>query len=414
MSKLKPFKAVRPRRDLAHLVASRPVYTYKQNILEAKLEENPFTFIQIINPEYFEDESNRTEPNTLERFEKVRSKYDEFVERGIFIQDSEESIYIYQQTKNEHHYLGVIAGASILEYNQDVIKKHEATLTSREEMFTNYLEIVGFNAEPVLLFHPDNLTVDTLLNEITSNRPEYEFTTTDQVKHELWIVQGKQMDAVLQAYDAIQELYIADGHHRSASSSKLYDRLRSSKTEHSGLNYAYCLSFIMSESRLHILPFNRLVKVDKNFDRAHFLKVLTESFEIHPLEAASEPQKMHDIHYYDGKKWFQLITKPECIDRSKAVGVIDAELLTQLILAPLLTISDLKTDPRIGFTSGENGIAGLEQEIHKGRYDIGFALFPVTTEQLKAVADDQEIMPPKSTWVEPKLRSGLTIYKIDE
>jgi uncharacterized protein (DUF1015 family) len=414
MSQLKPFKAVRPRRDLVHLVASRPVYTYKQNILEAKLEENPFTFIQIINPEYFENDSNRTEPNTKERFEKVKHKFDEFVAQNVFIQEEEESLYVYRQTKSGHEYLGVIAGASVHEYSRDLIKKHEATLTSREEMFTDYLEIVGFNAEPVLLFHPDNLAIDQLLSEIIRHRPEYEFTTTDMVKHELWVVQGKQCDAVIQAYANITELYIADGHHRSASSAKLFERLNNSGNPPKGLNHAFCLSFIMSESRLNILPFNRLVKTDEHFDSAEFLNQLKQSFEIKNLNHACEPTKMHDIHYFDGENWFCLTTKPEFIDKTKAVGVIDAEILTQTVLAPILGIKDLKTDPRIGFVSGENSVKGITDEIQKGKFNIGFALFPVTTEQLKAVADDHAIMPPKSTWVEPKLRSGLTIYKIDE
>lgn len=193
MAKLYPFRAVRPTRDKAHLVASRPVATYKSNILSAKLEENPFTFIHIIHPEFFEDEDNKTLPNTPERFAKVRAKYEEFKADGIFLQDETPAIYVYQQTKNNHAYLGVIAGASVAEYNQNLIKKHEATITSREEMFTNYLDIVGINAEPVLLCHAFNEQIDQLLQECIKERPEYEFTTTDKVKHELWVLDKEKL-----------------------------------------------------------------------------------------------------------------------------------------------------------------------------------------------------------------------------
>jgi uncharacterized protein (DUF1015 family) len=413
MAKLHPFRAIRPRRDLVHLVASRPVYTYKQNILEAKLEENPYTFIQIINPEYFEDDRNRTESNTRERFEKVRSKFNEFNQLGYFIQESAESIYIYRQTKGSHEYIGVIAGASVEEYNTEKIKKHEATLTSREEMFTDYLEIVGFNAEPVLLFHPDSQEIDQLLTEITAHRPEYEFTTTDCVKHELWVVQGKQQQAILQAYSAIPELYIADGHHRSASSAKLHERMLQ-KQKSVTSNHAYCLSFIMNESRLNILPFNRLVKTTDEFDISGFLKNLEQHFDVQQLDESSGPKQMHEIHFYDGHSWYSLTAQSNIIDTSSAVSQIDAEILTRYILEPELGIRDLKTDPSIGFVSGENGVDDLVKAIHKGKFQLGFALYPVSGEQLKAVADAHEIMPPKSTWIEPKLRSGLTIYKIDE
>ena len=186
MAKLKPFKAIRPARDKAHLVATRPVYTYKKSILKAKLEENPYTFIRIINPEF--NEIVKTKANSRERFLHVKQQFEAFCKAGILIQDKDEHIYLYRQTKDNHAYVGVIAGASVDEYERDLVKKHEATLTSREEMFTNYLDIVGFNAEPVLLSYPKNDALNALYEKIMQERPEYEFSTTDRVKHELWLV----------------------------------------------------------------------------------------------------------------------------------------------------------------------------------------------------------------------------------
>ncbi|MDG0972901.1 MAG: DUF1015 domain-containing protein [Crocinitomicaceae bacterium] len=415
MARIKPFKAVRPRRDLAHLVASRPVYTYKQNILTAKLEENPYTFIQIIHPEYAEADDAKTAPNSPERFEKVRLKFEEFVHDGVLMQDTEDTLYVYKQTKGEHEYLGVIAGASIAEYTVNKIKKHEATLTSREEMFTNYLDIVGFNAEPVLLCHEKNDLVDGLLTEITTYRSEYEFTTTDHVRHELWLVKGKQMEALGQAYDRLDSLYIADGHHRSASSARLHERIIERNGGTTGLeNHAYFLSFLISEERMTILPFNRLVKTMNGLSKEEMLSRLSLNFDIAPLSAAAEPKQMHDIHLYMDKQWYRMRSKGHILHVQNAVSSIDAEILTRNVLSPILDIHDLKTDENIQFLSGESSAKGIEQAVNKGVYKMGFALYPVAIDQVKAVADENAIMPPKSTWVEPKLRSGLTIYKIDE
>src|SRR5690554_5103876 len=186
MSEIKPFKAIRPTRDKAHLVATRPLASYKNNVLKAKMESNPYTFIHIIHPDYSEDV--QTEPNSSERFHLVKKVFDEFIEKGILIKDTEDSLYLYRQTHSDGHaFLGVIGGASIEEYNKDLIKKHEATLTSREEMFTDYLNITGFNAEPVLLFHQHHAELSKFYQEKVQERPEYEFSTTDEIKHELWI-----------------------------------------------------------------------------------------------------------------------------------------------------------------------------------------------------------------------------------
>lgn len=415
MAKLKAFKAVRPTRDKAHLVASRPYYTYKPNILSAKLEENPFTFIHIINPEFNMSEEVRTEPNSTARFENVKSAYADFCAQGILQKDEEEALYVYQQTKDGNEYLGVIAGASVDEYNNGSIKKHEATITSREEMFTNYLDIVGFNAEPVLLSHRKSEQVDDLLEIICADRPEYEFTTSDSVKHELWVVKDILQEKLIKAYEEIEAIYIADGHHRSASSARLSSLLNvRNKNQNLDKNYNSFLGYFIDESRLSILAFNRVIKTMNNLSESEIIERFKEKFEITELDGAVSPTKRHDIHCCISGNWYKLTCKPEIINEDDAVACIDAEILTQEILSPIFGIEDLKTDNNISFISGEEGHLGIEQEIQKQRYKIGFALFPVSMEEVKRVADDNRIMPPKSTWVEPKLRSGLTIYTINE
>ena len=219
MTKIAPFKALRPVRDKVQLVATRPYYSYKKNVLSAKLESNPFTFLHIINPEF--GSASHTKANTKERFDHVSDKYNEFLEDGILIQDKTPHIYIYRQTKEGHEFTGIIAGASVEEYESDLIKKHEATLTTREAMFTNYLDIVGYNAEPVLLSYPHEQAIDDLLVRYTSARPEYEFTTTDAIKHELWVLNEEETLKMSTAFESLKATYIADGHHPSASSSGL-------------------------------------------------------------------------------------------------------------------------------------------------------------------------------------------------
>jgi len=216
MSIISAFKAIRPVRDKVHLVATRPYYSYKKNVLKAKLEDNPFTFLHIINPEF--STTVKTKANSIERFQLVKTQFNDFLAKGILIQDQEEHLYIYRQSKEDFSVIGIVGGASVQEYIDNHIKKHEQTLTLREEVFTNYLDQVGFNAEPVLLTYDPQAGLNELIEKVSSERPEYEFTTTDCIKHELWILSKEQTQNCQTLFKDVDALYIADGHHRSASS----------------------------------------------------------------------------------------------------------------------------------------------------------------------------------------------------
>ncbi|WP_107037628.1 DUF1015 domain-containing protein [Brumimicrobium mesophilum] len=414
MTKIKAFKAIRPVRSKAHLVASRAVSTYKHSILEAKLESNPFSFIHIIHPEFFENDNTRTLPNTIERFLKVKDKYEEFSARGILLQDEDEAFYVYRQSTPNHSYLGVIGGASVQEYKDNKIKKHEATLASREAMFTNYLDIVGFNAEPVLLSHKKSDELDLILTKIVKKRPEYEFATTDESVHELWITTREEVKQIQDAYANIETCYIADGHHRSASSVRLHDLIAAKGDYNKDKNYNSFLSFFIDEERLNIMPFNRLCSTLNGHSKKELIKLVENHFEVKELERPKAPEQLHDIHMFIDRSWYRLRLRTEKHSKLDAVSSIDAEILTRYILSPVLGIHDLTTDENISFQSGEDGILALEHSVNSGENQVGFLLYPVTMEQLKAVADENAIMPPKSTFIEPKMRSGLTIYRIDE
>lgn len=412
--KLKPFKAIRPTRDKVHLVASRPYYTYDKQVLDAKLEDNPYTFIHIINPEF--NSTDKTEPNSVERFKKVRNRYETFCKDNIFMQDISPSFYIYRQTFDGHSFTGLIAGACVDEYKDGKIKKHEATITARESVFVDYLDCVGFNAEPVLLSYKQNSEISTIILEKISQRPEYEFSTTDGNKHELWVCNDDiRMENIQSAFEKIDHVYIADGHHRSASSARLAERKRSENPNYTGEeNYNFFLAYFISSDDMKIYDFNRLVSDLNGLSDKDFLSKINEKFEINEIEESDIVRKEHTLHIYLSGKWYEVVFPLNQIDVNNPVSSLDPYLLTKHILDPILNIKDLKISERIQFINGQYGLKGIRKEVDSGRVKVGFALAPLTAQHIKDVADANKIMPPKSTWVEPKLRSGLTIYNIEE
>lgn len=410
MTKIHPFKAIRPTRDKAQLVSTRPLAAYRKHILKAKLDENPFTFLHIIHPEG--PKNQHTKSNSKERFDAINERFKEFRDRGILIQDEAPCFYVYRQTKGDHEFTGVIAGVSIQEYNDDHIKKHEATITSRETLFSNYLNLTGFNAEPVLLSHQPIPGLEALLKQITAKRPEYEFSTTDTIKHELWVV-DKNLDKLIQLFEKIEDIYIADGHHRSSSSARLLQTILKNDQARFG-NQDYFLGYLIDERRLQILEFNRIVKHLNGNSEKEFIKRCQKVFNIEALKKGRKPNTEHEIICLLGKKAYSFKIKDENINWNDPVKRLDAQLLTDLILEPILGIHDLKTSRDIEFLPGTYGLKKIGDKMKKDDFKVAFLLHPVSVEDVKAVADAGGIMPPKSTYVEPKMRSGLTIYNINE
>ena len=410
MADISPFSAIRPVRDKVHLVATRPYYSYKKNVLEAKLESNPFTFLHIINPEF--GKTIQTKANSTERFELVKKGYADFLNDGILIKDESPRIYIYRQTTEERIFTGVIAGSSIEEYTTEKIKKHEETLSERETMFTNYLDVVGFNAEPVLLSYSETDEIAELLSTAVLVRPEYEFTTTDRIKHELWILSVEETLAIQKAFLAIEATYIADGHHRTASSARLYKERKQKGLKTS--KCAYFLSFLVAEKSLKVLEYNRLLKDLKSHTKETFLSALQNIGTITPLNEIRKPIKEHQFTVCFERDYFSFELFAHLIDKKNSVSSIDSAILSDFILAPILGIKDLKNSDNIEFSPGNIPLKDIEEKLAAGKCALAFLLFPLTIEQVNKVADEGLNMPPKSTWLEPKLRSGLTIYSINE
>ena len=402
MAIVRPFKAIRPARDKANLVASRSYLTYSDETIKEKLDHNPYTFLHIINPDY-----NTPKKTTgIAKFKLVKEKFQQFIADGILKKDAVESFYIYQKKNQLNTFTGIIGASSVEDYLNNKIKKHEQTLTKREKMFRNYLDITGFNAEPVLLAHEPNKEIKSILDKYTSTRSEYEFTTTNKSLHKLWIVDNaSDIKMITNAFEKIENIYIADGHHRCASSALFY------KDQKSELS-SYFMSYLVDENQLNILNFNRLVKHLNGLRASELLEKIKKKYTLtYKKESPYSPTLNDEISMYLERKWYSLIANKQ--KYSSTAESLDPSILSKNILKPLLNILDERTDQNISFLDGTIPLSVIKAKVDSGEYAVGFILKPISITAIKKVADNNEIMPPKSTYIQPKLRSGLTIYPIE-
>lgn len=411
MSKILPFKAVRPTRDKVSLVASRSYQSYTQAEREARLDYNPFSFLHIVNPGYKYDKEISGEA----RYNLVKNRYLEFKEDGIFIQDQSPCYYIYKIVdRDDQEFNGIVAAASVEDYNNNIIKKHEDTIASREVIFKDYLKTVGFNAEPVLLTYPKNNTISAIIKEKQKERAEFEFTTTYRDTHYLWLIDNPEdINAISDAFSNIKTLYIADGHHRSSSSKLLCEDLKSNNLQHTGNEtYNYFMSYLICEEELKINQFNRLVKDLNGLSKEEFLIQLDTMFRIENRGIMPyQPSKQHHFSMYLDGEFYSLYLRKSNYIFNTALDQLDAQILYKTILEPILGITDLRNDNRIMYLSGKKDVVNLKSMVDSNTFKVGFGMIPATIEQMKLIADQNLTMPPKSTYIEPKLRSGVTIYE---
>ena len=410
MATIRSFKAIRPTRDKAHLVASRSYLSYSDETLKEKLDNNPYTFLHIINPDY----KKRVKNSGTEKYKLVQNKFQEFVNDGILFKEKKESLYIYQQIKENRIYTGLIAATSVDDYINGNIKIHEHTLTKREEMFKDYLQTTGFNAEPVLLTYKDNEIINSIVQQKIQERAEYEFTTTNKALHKFWNINDINIiKKITEEFKNIKDIYIADGHHRSASSVLLCKNLREKYPDYdSDDNFNFFMSCLIPENELNIINFNRLVKHTNGLSSNELIHLIKKNYTV--SEKGKElysPTGEDEISMYFSGKWFSLIAKSKNYKSTSAS--LDPSILSANILSPILGITDEKTDKNISFYDGTIPLSVLKNKVDSGEYSIAFILKPIDIESLKKVSDNKEIMPPKSTYIEPKLRSGLTIYTLD-
>ncbi|SDQ69713.1 DUF1015 domain-containing protein [Flagellimonas zhangzhouensis] len=411
MATVKPFKAIRPTKDKAFYVASRSYEEYSKDELQAVLKYNPFSFLHIINPG-FKFEKHIT---GQERFHLVRNRYLEFLEENIFQKDDAPSFYLYQIVKEDFKSLGFFCACSVEDYRNDVIKKHEDTLQEREELFADYLDTVGFNAEPVLMTYADNDEVNAIFQRKIKRVPEYDFTTVDRVNHKLWKISYPEgIEKLEKAFAQMDALYIADGHHRSASSDLLAKHLEKENSSHNGQEpYNYFMAYLIPESQMRIYEFNRMVKDLNGFSKKEFLIQLDEYFMIEKeTSGLCRPTKKHEFCMYLKDEFYKLHLRKTNYQFTDALSELDTQILFKTILEPILGIKDLRNDKRISYGYGKHNLIKMKEDVDKGKFEVGFSLVPTTVEEIKAIADAGLVMPPKSTYIEPKLRSGLAIYEL--
>lgn len=411
MANIIPFKAVRPTRDKVSLVAARSYQSYTLEQRESRLRDNPFSFLHIVNPGYKYDKQISGEA----RYNLVRNRYLEFKEDAIFVQDDKPCYYIYQITdRDEQVFNGIVAAASAEDYENNVIKKHEDTIEYKEVIFKDYLKTVGFNAEPVLLTYPDNEAIAEIIDRVQKDRAEFEFTTTYRDTHLLWKVEDDdQILKITQEFQQMETIYIADGHHRSASSYLLYKDLKAEHNENSGFeSYNFFMSFLIPESNLRIHEFNRVIKDLNGLTKEEFLIQLDMLYRIENRgQTPFVPTKLHHFSMYLDGEFYSLFLRKSAYIIKTSLDALDAQVLFKTILEPILGIHDLRNDERIGYINGKKDIVSMKTAVDSGDYRVGFGMVPVRIDEIKSISDDGFKMPPKSTFIEPKLRSGVTIYE---
>ena len=406
MAKIYPFKAFRPTRDKVSLVTSRSYEEYSAAELASQLDFNPLSFLHILNPAY----TNQQKITFEKRFRLVHQKYQDFKEDKILIRDEKPAVYVHKIKTDKQTFTGIILATSIEDYKNGLIKKHEDTLQYRVELFKDYMHFAGFNTEPVLMSYPDNDEIDKWLIDKTSAQPDFEFATTVRDIHYLWKVEDvTEIEFLQRKFEEIGDLYIADGHHRSASANMLYDEQTQVKTE----NASRFMSFVIAHSNVKIYEYNRLIKDLNGLSREEFIDKLSVNFEVEiKTQQLFHPSKKHEFGMYLDNEFYSLSLKLEKFSFSNALEGLDAQILYNTVLLPILGIEDLRNDERIDYIPGKKSVIDIKEIIDSEEFELGFVLFPANIKEITDIADANLIMPPKSTYIEPKFRSGLIVYEL--
>ncbi len=415
MAVIKPFKGVRPPKSMVEEVASRPYDVLNSEEAREEAKGNEKSLYHIIKPEI--DFPVGTDEHDPAVYEKAVENFKMFQEKGWLVQDDKENYYVYAQTMNGKTQYGLVVGAYVPDYMNGVIKKHELTRRDKEEDRMKHVRVNNANIEPVFFAYPDNAELDAIVAKYTSRKPEYDFIAPgDGFGHTLWIIDEKDdIDRITALFADMPALYIADGHHRSAAAALVGAEKAAQNPNHKGdEEYNYFMAVCFPASQLTIIDYNRVVKDLNGLTPEQFLKALEKNFIVEEKgENVYKPSSLHNFSLYLAGKWYSLTAKPGTYDDNDPIGVLDVTISSNLILDEILGIKDLRSDKRIDFVGGIRGLEELKRRVDSGEMAMALALYPVSMKQLMDIADTGNIMPPKTTWFEPKLRSGLIIHKLD-
>lgn len=414
MAIIKPFKGVRPPQNLVQEVVSRPYDVLSSEEARIEAKNNEKSLYRIIKPEIdFDEIIDEHDPAVYER---AVENFNKFQEKGWLVQDPEEYYYVYAQTMNGKTQYGLVVCSHVEDYMNENIKKHELTRRDKEEDRMKHVRINNANIEPVFFAYPENKVLDEIVTRTISNPAEYDFVATDGVGHHFWVIKDKNdITRITSAFEAIPNLYIADGHHRSAAAALVGNEKAKQNPNHKGdEEYNYFMAVCFPENQLNIIDYNRLVKDLNGLSTEDFLKKLEKHFIVEKKgHEIATPSGLHNFSLYIDGSCYSLTAKEDTYNDNDPIGVLDVTISSQYILDEILGIKDLRSDKRIDFVGGIRGLGELKKRVDSGEMKLALALYPVTMKQLMDIADTGNIMPPKTTWFEPKLRSGLVIHKLD-
>jgi len=404
LAKIVPFKAVRPARDKVSIVTSRSYDEYSPAELASQLDYNPFSFLHVLNPAYVKLQKISTDT----RLKAVNLKYEEFKESEVLKKEKKPTFFLYEIQSKGNSYTGIIAGTSIEDYRNNVIKKHEDTLSYRVDYFKEYLCKVGFNTEPVLITYPEKKELKEWIAKKKKEHPLYLFSSLNKDKHTLWRIKDSEEIAwIQQQFEEIDSLYIADGHHRSASANMLHEQQSGTGNE----NLNYFMSFLIAETDLKIYEYNRIIRDLNKVTKKQFINALSKDFTIENRhQELWKPKNKFSFGMYLDGEFYALHLKET--NFSSSYEALDAKILYDKVLRPMLGIIDLRNDERIEYIPGSRPVTDIKKMVDEGKFEVGFMLYPPTVNDIKELADNNQIMPPKSTYIEPKFRSGLVVYEI--
>lgn len=412
---IKPFKGFRPVESMVKAVASRPYDVLDSDEAREEAKGNPWSFLNVVKPEI--TLPPETDHYSMTVYQAGKNNFQKLVKDGVFIQDKEECLYIYELIMDGRSQNGIVACASVDDYMQGRIKKHELTRPDKEADRKNHVRVSMMNAEPVFFAYPANKNLADIVAGIKQATPTYSFAADDNIQHRLWVVNDpKVIGSIIKSFGEMPATYVADGHHRTAAAALVGNDLKKENPNHTGKeSYNYFLAVHFPDNELAIMDYNRVVKDLNGHTAQSFLAGLSKSFTVEKKgKQAYRPSRLHEFSMYLEGDWYSLMAKPGTYNDNDPIGVLDVTILSEKVLEPLLNIRDLRTDKRIDFVGGMRGLKELERRVNSGEMAVAFALYPVSMKQLIDIADSGEIMPPKTTWFEPKLRSGLVVHVFGE